>query len=165
MWSNRSKRTNREGTKSGMGRLKRMKHDRGIKDRDVKSSGIEILIDNSFTKINPTEPLRFAEPESRRKRNWSDSSGGNSLTRADDSRWVWKNSRRLKVNINVVWSVDWYGHKRDWVWSSERLAWVICPIGCKIDRPKRVLVMVKSNIRVQGGDRLLICSWGFWKTT
>ncbi len=38
-----------------------MKHDRGIKGRQDKSSGIEILIAETFAKINPTEPLRSSE--------------------------------------------------------------------------------------------------------
>jgi hypothetical protein len=31
-----------------------MKHDNGIKDRDDKSSGIEVLMAEAFAKINPT---------------------------------------------------------------------------------------------------------------
>jgi hypothetical protein len=46
-----------------------MKHGSGIKDLEDKSIGIEILIDEAFVKINPTEPLRFAKEVSRRKRN------------------------------------------------------------------------------------------------
>jgi len=34
-----------------------MKHGSGIKGRDDKSSGIEILMVEAFTKINPTDPL------------------------------------------------------------------------------------------------------------
>ena len=34
----------REGAKSGIGRLERMKHGNGRKDRDDRSSGIEILM-------------------------------------------------------------------------------------------------------------------------
>ena len=45
-----------EGAKSGVGRLERMKHSSGIKGRDDKSSGIEILIAEAFAKINPTDP-------------------------------------------------------------------------------------------------------------
>jgi hypothetical protein len=33
-----------------------MKHGSGIKDRDDKSNGIEILITEVFAKINPTDP-------------------------------------------------------------------------------------------------------------
>jgi hypothetical protein len=36
-----------------------MKHGSGIKGREDKSSGIEILIPEVFAKINPTEPLRL----------------------------------------------------------------------------------------------------------
>jgi hypothetical protein len=46
----------REGAKSGRGRLERMKHGNGIKDRDDKSNGIEILMNEGFAKINPTDP-------------------------------------------------------------------------------------------------------------
>ena len=42
-----------------MGRLERMKHGNGIKVRDDRSRGIEILMTDDFTKVNPTEPLRF----------------------------------------------------------------------------------------------------------
>jgi hypothetical protein len=34
-----------------------MKHGNGIKDRDTKSNGIEILMTEDFVKINPTDPL------------------------------------------------------------------------------------------------------------
>jgi hypothetical protein len=33
-----------------------MKHGSGIKDRDDRSSGIEILMADAFDKINPTDP-------------------------------------------------------------------------------------------------------------
>ena len=45
--------------KSGVGHLERMNHGSGIKDRDDKSSGIEILMTEDFTKNNPTDPLRL----------------------------------------------------------------------------------------------------------
>jgi hypothetical protein len=51
----RGKRT-REGAKSGIGRLERIKLGKGIKGRDDRSSGIEILMSDAFPKINPTEP-------------------------------------------------------------------------------------------------------------
>ncbi len=38
----------REGVKSGVGRLERMKHSSGIKDQEDKSNGIEILISEDF---------------------------------------------------------------------------------------------------------------------
>jgi hypothetical protein len=47
----------REGAKSGRGRLRQIKRGRGIKGRDDKSRGIEILMTETFTKINPTDPL------------------------------------------------------------------------------------------------------------
>ena len=34
-----------------------MKGGRGIKDRDDKSRGIEIIMSETFVKINPTDPL------------------------------------------------------------------------------------------------------------
>ncbi len=40
-----------------MTRLDRLKHGSGIKDRDDRSSGIEILIAEGLAKINPTDPL------------------------------------------------------------------------------------------------------------
>ena len=43
-----------EGDKSGIGRLERMKHGNGIKDREDKPRGIEIRIVETFTKVNPT---------------------------------------------------------------------------------------------------------------
>ena len=51
----------REGGKSGIGRLERMKRGNGIKDLDDRSSGIEILMVDIFTNINPTDPLRLAK--------------------------------------------------------------------------------------------------------
>ena len=60
-----------------MGRLERMKHGSGIKDRDDRSYGIEILMSDAFAKINPTDPLRLAkqaarspEPKLIRFRDW-----------------------------------------------------------------------------------------------
>ncbi len=47
-----------------------MKHGNGIKDRDDRSSGIEILMTDTFAKINPTDPLRLVKQVARRKRNW-----------------------------------------------------------------------------------------------
>ncbi len=69
VWAERGGKRTREGAKSGMGRLERMKHGSGIKDRDDKSSGIEILMSDAFAKINPTDPLRLAKQAARRKRN------------------------------------------------------------------------------------------------
>ena len=46
-----------------------MKHGNGIKDRDDKSSDIEILMAEAFAKFNPTDPLRLAKQAARRKRN------------------------------------------------------------------------------------------------
>jgi hypothetical protein len=38
-----------------------MNRGRGIKDRDDKSSGMEILMSEYFVKINPTDPLILAK--------------------------------------------------------------------------------------------------------
>jgi hypothetical protein len=38
-------------------RLDRMKHGSGIKDREDRSSGIEIRLVEALAKINPTDPL------------------------------------------------------------------------------------------------------------
>jgi hypothetical protein len=46
----------REGAKSGIGRLERMKRGHGIKDRDDKSNGIEILMVDTFTKLTQLNP-------------------------------------------------------------------------------------------------------------
>jgi hypothetical protein len=59
-----------------------MERGSAIKDREDKSSGMEILISEDFAKINPTEPLGLAKQEEWRKRNWPDSSG-DSLVRVD----------------------------------------------------------------------------------
>ncbi len=47
----------REGDKSVVGRLERMKRGRGIKDLEDKSKGMEILMTEAFAEINPTDPL------------------------------------------------------------------------------------------------------------
>ena len=52
----RTQRT-REGAKSVVGLLERMKCGRGIKDLDDESRGMEILMAEAFAKINPTDPL------------------------------------------------------------------------------------------------------------
>jgi hypothetical protein len=63
----------REGVNNGIGRLKRMKHGSGMKGRDDRSIGIEILMTDAFTKIKPTDlvsdPLRLDKQAVRRKRN------------------------------------------------------------------------------------------------
>jgi hypothetical protein len=56
-----------EGATSGIGRLERMKHGNGIMDRDDRSIGAEILISDSFVKINPTDPLRLTPKDYPRK--------------------------------------------------------------------------------------------------
>jgi hypothetical protein len=43
-----------------------MKRGNGIKDRNDKSSGIEILMAEVFAKINPTEPLMLAKQAARK---------------------------------------------------------------------------------------------------
>jgi hypothetical protein len=45
-----------------------MKHGSGIKVRDDKSSGIEILMADAFAKINPTDPSRLGNQVAQRKR-------------------------------------------------------------------------------------------------
>jgi hypothetical protein len=44
-----------------------MKHDSGIKDRDDKSNGTEIFMTDDFTKINPTDPLKWVKQTSSSK--------------------------------------------------------------------------------------------------
>ncbi len=75
--------------------LDRMKLGSGIKDRDDRSSGIEIRIADALAKINPTDPLILSKQDERRNLNCSDASGI-SLARTEASRWVCRNSRRLK---------------------------------------------------------------------
>jgi hypothetical protein len=45
-----------------------MKHGRVIKGLDDKSSGMEILMTETFDKINPTDPLILDKQAARRKR-------------------------------------------------------------------------------------------------
>ncbi len=58
----------REGAKSDIGLLERMKDGGGIKGPDDKSSGMEILMAEAFAKIKPTDPLILAKQSARRKR-------------------------------------------------------------------------------------------------
>ena len=46
-----------------------MKHGSGIKDRDDKSSGIEIRMAEALATINPTDPLILAKQAVRRNLN------------------------------------------------------------------------------------------------
>jgi hypothetical protein len=55
-WAERRGEKTREGAKSVVGLLERMKRGRGIKGLDDKLSGMDILIAESFAKINPTDP-------------------------------------------------------------------------------------------------------------
>ena len=50
----------REGVKSIVGLLERMKLGGSIKGLDDKSNGMEILMAEAFTKIKPTDPLILA---------------------------------------------------------------------------------------------------------
>ena len=49
--------------------LERIKRGNGIKDRDDKSNGIEILMSETFAKIKPNDPFKLAKQSARRKRN------------------------------------------------------------------------------------------------
>ena len=51
-----------------MGRRERMKRDSGIKDRDERSRGIEILVSDAF-KIKTTDPFRLSKQVVRKNRN------------------------------------------------------------------------------------------------
>ena len=51
----------REGVKSVVGLLERMKRGGGAQGLDDKSSGMEILMADAFAKINPTDPLILAK--------------------------------------------------------------------------------------------------------
>ena len=62
-----------------------MKHSSGIKDRDDRSSGIEIRMADALAKINPTDPLILAKQAARRNLNCCDSSGS-SFAKAEASR-------------------------------------------------------------------------------
>ena len=55
--------------KADRSHLERMKIGTGIKDRDDRSSGIAILMSDTFAKVNPTDPLRLSKEAARRKRN------------------------------------------------------------------------------------------------
>ena len=60
----RTPRTKNKGKdKSGVEHLERIKHGSGIKDRDDKSSGIEILMTESFTKFKPNDPFKLANKQ------------------------------------------------------------------------------------------------------
>jgi hypothetical protein len=85
----------REGAKCVVGLLEWMKHGRGIKGRNDKSRGMEILMTEAFAKINPTDPLILAKQAEREKRNWPDSSGI-TLARPDASRWASRINKRRK---------------------------------------------------------------------
>jgi hypothetical protein len=56
-----------EGAKSGVTHLERMKHGSGIKGRDDRSSGIEILMTDVFVKIQLSDPLRLVKQVAQRK--------------------------------------------------------------------------------------------------
>jgi hypothetical protein len=51
------------------------KRGKGMKDRVDKSMGIVTHIAEALPRIKPTDPLRLAKREARKKRNCSDSSG------------------------------------------------------------------------------------------
>jgi hypothetical protein len=90
-----------------------MKHGSGIKGRDDRSSGIEISIADALVKINPTEPLILAKQAAWRNLNCSESSGI-SFVRSESSRWVCRNSRRLKSFVDTAGRVYCNGHESYW---------------------------------------------------
>jgi hypothetical protein len=66
-----------------------------MKDLVDKSMGIVTLIPETLPRIKPTDPLRLANREARKKRNFSDSSG-NSPAKILPSRYACKKSRSAK---------------------------------------------------------------------
>jgi hypothetical protein len=52
-----------KGARHGVGCRERMKQVSGIKDRDERSRGVEILMTDVFTKIKPTEPFRLGKQQ------------------------------------------------------------------------------------------------------
>ena len=66
-----------------------------MKDRVDKSIGIVTHITEVLAKIKPTEPLRLAKRDARKKRNCSDSSG-NSPDKILASRCTCKKNSRVK---------------------------------------------------------------------
>jgi hypothetical protein len=66
-----------------------------MKDHVDKSMGIVTRITEALVRIKPTEPLRLAKREARKKRNCSDSSG-NYPDKILTSRYVCKKNSRGK---------------------------------------------------------------------
>jgi hypothetical protein len=66
-----------------------------MKGRVDKSMGIVTRIAEGLARSKPTDPLRVANREARKKRNCSDSSG-NSPTKILASRYVCKKNSRVK---------------------------------------------------------------------
>ena len=66
-----------------------------MKDRVDKSMGIVTRIAEVLARIKPTDPLRLSKCETRKKRNWSDSSG-NSPVKLLASRCTCKKNSRVK---------------------------------------------------------------------
>jgi hypothetical protein len=94
-WTEHKGEKTKEGTKSGVGLPEWMKWSSGIKGRDDKSNGMEILMSEGLPKINPTDPLILAKQAVWRKRNWPYSSGI-SWSRSDTSRWARRNNNLRK---------------------------------------------------------------------
>jgi hypothetical protein len=68
LWQSTGEREQGKQLKSGIGRLERLKRGNGIKGRDARRSGIEILMADAFAKINPTDPSRLGNQVAQRKR-------------------------------------------------------------------------------------------------
>ncbi len=56
----REGKSTRKGARRGVGRRERIKRESGIKDREVRSRGIETLMAEAVARFKPTEPLRLA---------------------------------------------------------------------------------------------------------
>jgi hypothetical protein len=76
-----------------------------MKDRVDKSMGIVTRIVETLDRIKPTETLRLSNRESRKKRNWSDSSG-NSSAKIKASRFYflfYYESRKRELKTRLIY--------------------------------------------------------------
>ena len=79
-------------------RTNELERDSGIKDRDERLRGREILMSYDFVKIKPTEPFRLCKQTEWMNRNYSDSSGS-SLGKTDVSRCSCKKIKWMKSSL------------------------------------------------------------------
>ncbi len=83
-----------------------MEHDNGIKDRDDRSSGIEILMTDDFAKIKPTDPFRLTKQVPQSVCVYLEQNKKRRGTRIQNVTLKLWSSGKLKIEIEVFFKIE-----------------------------------------------------------